>query len=155
MTFVRRGEDPAVNDVPAHISAITSAKVPLDALRDKFGYGAQQAQILGYDKNVLVVLDNNKDGTLIALQRDLPQTADSDIIVSPSLIEFPQHTDPVDLQSPMISVENVSKLSVGWRFELSVSTEDPNAEETQVGYILDGEYISYSVLTSDNYVVYV
>lgn len=132
---------PAVDDVPAYISAITSAKVPLDALRDKFGYGAQQAQILGYDKNVLVVLDNNKDGTLIALQADPPQTADSDIIVSPSSIEFPQHTDLVDLQSPTISVENVSKLSVGWRFELSVSTEDPNAEETQVGYILDGEYI--------------
>lgn len=132
---------PAVDDVPAYISAITSAKVPLDVLRDKFGYGAQQAQILGYDKNVLVVLDNNKDGTLIALQADKSQTADSDIIVSPSSIEFPQHTDLVDLQSPTISVGNVSKLSVGWRFELSVYTKDPNAEETQVGYILDGEYI--------------
>ena len=138
---------PAVDDVPAYISAITSAKVPLDALRDKFGYGAQQAQILGYDKNVLVVLDNNKDGTLIALQADPPQTADADILVSPSSIKFPQHTDPVALQSPTISVGNISKLTTGWRFEFSVSTKDPNAEETQVGYISDGEYIPIQTLS--------
>lgn len=138
---------PAVDDVPAHISAITSAKVPLDALRDRFGYGAQQAQILGYDKNVLVVLDNDKDETLIALQADPPQTADADIMVSPSSIKFPQHTDPVVLQSPTISAGNISKLATGWRFEFSVSTKDPNAEETQVGYITDGEYIPIQSLS--------
>ena len=138
---------PAVDDVPAHISAITSAKVPLDALRDKFGYGAQQGQILGYDKNVLVVLDNNKDGTLIALQADPPQKADADIVVSPSSIKFPQHIDPVVLQSPTISAGNVSKLATGWRFEFSVSTKDLNAEETQVGYISDGEYIPIQSLS--------
>lgn len=138
---------PAVDDVPAHISAITAARVPLDALRDKFGYGAQQAQILGYDKNVLVVLDNDKEETLIALQADPPQTVDADIMVSPSSIKFPQHTGPVVLQSPTISAGNISKLSMGWRFEFSVSTKDPNAEETQVGYISDGEYIPIQSLS--------
>lgn len=128
---------PAVDDVPAYISAITSAKVPLDALRDKFGYGAQQAQILGYDKNVLVVLDNNKDATLIALQADPPQKANADIMVSPSSIKFPQHTYPVVLQTPTIAVVNITKLATGWRFEFSVSTKDPNAESTQVGYNSD------------------
>lgn len=103
---------PAVNDVPAHISAITAARVPLDALRDKFGYGAQQAQILGYDKNVLVVLDNNKDGTLIALQANPPQTADADIMVLPLSIEFLQRAT-----SGVVGVEVSGAYEGAWNVE--------------------------------------
>lgn len=142
---------PAVDDVPAHISAITSAKVPLDALRDKFGYGAQQAQILGYDKNVLVVLDNNKDGTLIALQADPPQTADADIMVSPSSIEFPQHNYPEELAPPTLLVSNIYKIKAGpgWGFEFSIKTNDPKAEETQLGYVSDGKFILIQALSPE------
>lgn len=134
-------KNPAVDDVPAHISAITAARVPLDALRDKFGYGAQQAQILGYDKNVLVVLDNDKEETLIALQADPPQTVDADIMVSPSSVMLPQHTDYVKLSDPTIESTKVYKTEggPGWTFEFSVVTTDQNAKETVVGHIYDGE----------------
>lgn len=134
---VTRHEGDEESNVPVHFHAVTASDCPIDALRDKFGVGLQTSKIYGYDKKYLVAQDNTVPDELLALLVDNSPTSDSEIMVSPSELNLPQHIEAVKLKSPDLYSNGASKndLGSGWRFSIGLTTLDPNAKGSYLGYV--------------------
>lgn len=135
---VQRFEGVEAKGVPGHLTAVTASKVPIDALRDEFGAGSQVSDVIGYDKNYLVVEDNTINENLIALISDETPDPDSevDIKVIPSTLRLPSHMDPVQLAPPTIGevTATKNKTTSGFTFLITISGVDPNAIGARLGY---------------------
>lgn len=126
------------SNVLAYISAVTASACPIDALRDKFGIGLKVSDILGYDKKYLVVNDNANPEELIALIADVfVDPTNYRIQLNPSVLNLPQHVDPVILKTPTLVSTGVEKNleSSGWTFSFTLTTVDPNALGSILGHI--------------------
>lgn len=136
---VKRFEGIEEKDIPNYLTAVTASKVPIDALRDEFGAGSQVSEVLGYDKNFLVVEDNTINENLIALISDeTPDPASViDIKVTPSTLRLPQHMDPIVLAPPTLGTVSATKnpTTPGFTFSISISGVDPNALGARLGYV--------------------
>lgn len=93
-----------VEDSVDHLSFVTDVHVPLDALRDRFGYGDQQSHILGYDKCYCVVASNAPQAKIVGLVANYSDTGGDTISVQPNQVLFPQHSDPVPLATPQFTI---------------------------------------------------
>lgn len=152
---VTRHEGDEESNVPVHFHAVTASDCPIDALRDKFGVGLQTSKIYGYDKKYLVAQDNTVPDELLALLVDNSPTSDSEIVVSPSELNLPQHVDAERLTAPTLVCTSVRKSTngPGWIFEFELTTVDSNAESSEMGHYYNGTPIKDSTrLPSQTYV---
>lgn len=133
-----------------YITAVTGSKVPLDALRDKIGYGSQESDIVGYDKNYVVFFDNKGDTNLIALQADSGVVSDG-IKVVPNSILFPNRLESTEaLLPPTLELIRVYKETVTSTFSVDPSSVSFNqrAESNLISVSADGEYSGSWAATS-------
>lgn len=137
---VTKHEGDEESNVPVHFHAVTASDCPIDALRDKFGVGLQTSKIYGYDKKYLVAQDNTVPDELLALLVDNSPTSDSEIMVSPSELNLPQHVDAERLTAPTLVCTSVRKSTngPGWMFEFELTTVDSNAESSEMGHYYNG-----------------
>lgn len=137
---VTKHEGDEESNVPVHFHAVTTSDCPIDALRDKFGVGLQTSKIYGYDKKYLVAQDNTVPDELLALLVDNSPTSDSEIMVSPSELNLPQHVDAERLTAPTLVCTSVRKSTngPGWMFEFELTTVDSNAESSEMGHYYNG-----------------
>lgn len=82
--------NPADGPTVSYVSMWTDAPVPLDALRDRFGYGDNLSEIVGYDKQYLVTKNNAPREVLTPLMADDPAILDELISVAPNTADFGQ-----------------------------------------------------------------
>lgn len=152
---VTKHEGDEESNVPVHFHAVTASDCPIDALRDKFGVGLQTSKIYGYDKKYLVAQDNTVPDELLALLVDNSPTSDSEIMVSPSELNLPQHVDAERLTAPTLVCTSVRKSTngPGWMFEFELTTVDSNAESSEMGHYYNGTPIKDATrLPSQTYV---
>lgn len=138
------------SNVLAYISAVTASACPIDALRDKFGIGLKVSDILGYDKKYLVVNDNANPEELIALIADIfVDPTNYKIQLNPSVLNLPQHVDPIILKTPTLVSTGVEKNldSSGWTFSFNLTTIDPNALGSILGHINGSSKVEDSPLS--------
>lgn len=133
---VTRHEGNEESNVPVHFHAVTASDCPIDALRDSFGVGLQTSKIYGYDKKYLVAQDNTVPDELLALLVDNSPNSDSEIMVSPSELNLPQHVDAERLTAPTLVCTSVTKVTngPGWVFDFELTTVDSNAESSEMGH---------------------
>lgn len=152
---VTKHEGDEESNVPVHFHAVTASDCLIDALRDKFGVGLQTSKIYGYDKKYLVAQDNTVPDELLALLVDNSPTSDSEIMVSPSELNLPQHVDAERLIAPTLVCTSVRKSTngPGWMFEFELTTVDSNAESSEMGHYYNGTPIKDATrLLSQTYV---
>lgn len=120
------------------LSMSTASKCLIDALRDKFGYGVTGSQILGYDKQYLVTLDNAPTAKTKLLAANVEQGEDILITSDKSDIEFAQHGSgsfigiPLDTPSATATYEALGNHQ--YSVTVTISAEVAGAASYQVGF---------------------
>ena len=126
-----------------YYNLVSSSDVPVDPLRDSFGFGNNKSKIIGYDKKYWVVEDNSIDPNIIGLYAHRVEGDDSTIQVVPNKLDFDQRgsfTGKFVLRAPSMTLVSSEVIDGKAVMGITLSFVE-GASSYTVGYMSGSEFV--------------